>query len=537
VDARKDALPGSGDAGDGRIHARSVTLASDALGLIATLDLLEGTGEAVTPVDYKRGAPRELEGALEAWPTDRAQLTAQALILREHGYTCDEAVVYYRETKQRVRIRIDEAVAAETRLAVEPARGVAEQGRIPPPLCDSPKCVRCSLAPICLPDETRAALRLPADADPQLPLFEAEPDDGCSVVSDSADVENVRRLVPARDDLRPLYVMGHGLTVGKSGDVLQVRDARAGRQPVQEARLNDVSQVNLFGSAQLTAAALQALCYEEKPIAHFSTGGWLYGFTQGLGLKNVFLRQAQFRVAGNPEMCLTVARALVAGKIRNQRTLLQRNHVEPPAASLERMKRLAAHATRAVSLEALLGIEGSAAREYFEQFAGMLKAERDDGTAAFDFASRNRRPPRDPVNALLSLGYALLTKDLTIVCASIGFDPFMGLYHQLRFGRPALSLDLMEPFRPLVVDSAVLSAINTGMVTRRDFVTVGNSVALEASGRRGLLRAYEQRMDTLVTHPQFGYRVSYRRVLEIQARLLARFIEGETRRYEAFETR
>jgi CRISPR-associated protein Cas1 len=155
----------------------------------------------------------------------------------------------------------------------------------------------------------------------------------------------------------------------------------------------------------------------------------------------------------------------------------------------------------------------------------------------FDFEGRNRRPPRDPVNALLSLAYSMLAKDLTLACYAVGFDPYMGFYHQLRHGKPALALDLMEPFRPLIADSAVLSAVNTRMVTDRDFVRAGGSVALTPSGRKGFFRAYELRMDTLVTHPLFEYRVSYRRLLEIQARLLARVIEGEIGTYPVFVTR
>ncbi len=138
---------------------------------------------------------------------------------------------------------------------------------------------------------------------------------------------------------------------------------------------------------------------------------------------------------------------------------------------------------------------------------------------------------------MLSLAYSLLAKDLTIVCHAIGFDPFIGFYHQPRFGRPALALDLMEGFRPLIADSAVLTAVNTRMVTPSDFIRVGRAVALTPEGRKGSSRAYEQRMDTLVTHPLFGYRVNYRRVLEIQARLLARVVTGELSRYPGFETR
>ena len=154
-----------------------------------------------------------------------------------------------------------------------------------------------------------------------------------------------------------------------------------------------------------------------------------------------------------------------------------------------------------------------------------------------DFTARNRRPPRDAVNALLSLAYSMLAKDLTVTCYAVGFDPLIGYYHQPRFRRPALALDLMEPFRPLIADSAVLQAINNRMVAPADFITAGPAVALKPAGRKAFYRAYELRMDSLATHPLFDYRVSYRRMLEIQARLLARWIDGEIEDYPVFVTR
>ncbi len=258
-----------------------------------------------------------------------------------------------------------------------------------------------------------------------------------------------------------------------------------------------------------------------------------------------FLRHRQFMSAEHDATVLRLSRKLVAGKIRNQRTLLQRNHIEPPEQTLRLLKALADKAEAATELESLLGIEGSAARIYFSEFAGMLKAEEGEDDAhqgqrsefRFDFTDRNRRPPKDPVNAFLSLAYSILTKDLTITSYAMGFDPYWGFYHQPRFGRPALALDLMEPFRPLIADSAVLTAINTRMVTPTDFIKSGSSVALKPNGRKGFFRAYELRMDALVTHPMFDYRVSYRRVLEIQARLLARFLNGEIDGYPVFVTR
>lgn len=534
---KAEALPAASDPGDGPIHSRSVMLSSATHGLIAEIDLVEGTGIAVTPVDYKKGSPRDGDDGPEAWPADRVQVCVQSLILRDNGYTSDEAIVYYSATKQRVHVPMTDELVQHTLEAAGAAIALATGGRIPAPLVDSPKCPRCSLVSICLPDETAAALAWEPDPElaAQLPLFSGM-DPAEDRPLDRPPLGEVRRLVPARDDLRPLYVTGHGLFMGKSGEVLQIKD---GKRLVQEARIHELSQVNILGSVSFSAGAVQALCGAERPLAHFSSGGWFYGMTTGLGLKNVFLRREQFRRADDRVFCLMAARDIVATKIRNLRTLLQRNHVDPPHVALNQLKRLAQHASSAECLDTLLGIEGSASRAYFEHFTGMLKSGGGDAHSnmSFDFNGRNRRPPRDPVNALLSFAYALLTRDLTIVCHAVGFDPFVGFYHQPRFGRPALALDLMEGFRPLIADSAVLTAVNTGMVNTGDFMQAGQSVALTPAGRKGFIRAYEQRMDALVTHPLFGYRVNYRRILEIQARLLARFVSGEIARYPGFETR
>ena len=387
---------------------------------------------------------------------------------------------------------------------------------------------------ICLPDETlQEAGAIPPGrrGSSQLSLFDEGEGDIAESLGDSPTGE-VRRLVAARDDLKPLYVVGNGLAIGKSGEVLTIKERG---KKVDEVRMGEVSQVAIFGNNQLTAAALNQLCRADIPVAHFSFGGWFYGLTQGLGLKNVFLRRAQFRAADDPEFCLHVARALVRSKIRNQRTLLKRNHETPPKEALAALNWRANEAGRATSLQSLLGIEGNAARTYFGSFQGMLKVGNETGT--FDFRHRNRRPPRDPVNALLSLAYSLLSRDLTVAAASVGFDLFLGFFHQPRFGRPALALDLMEELRPLIADSAVLNAVNTRMVSASDFIRVGDAVALKPAGRKALIRAYENRIDTLVTHPTFGYRVSYRRIMEIQTRLLARVLQGEIGGYRGFETR
>jgi CRISP-associated protein Cas1 len=504
------------------IHARSVTLSSKSLMVVAKLDLIEGSGKKVTPVEYKRGSPkRGQDEQLTAWDPERVQVCLQGLILRENGFECDSGVIYFAETRQRVTILFDDQLVELTRKSVANAHALAEQESPPPPLVKSPKCPRCSLVGICLPDETNRCRTNP-----------------------SSGVSGVRLPSTPRDDLRPLYLNTQGLFVGKSGEVLQVKDKG---KLIQEVRINELNQVNVFGNIQVSTQALNELTAHEIPVVFHSQRGYLHGILHGTGLKNIVLRREQFRMADDADRSLKLAKELVVGKIRNQRTLLMRNHVSPPESAIRELKRFASLVDRVDSSQSLLGIEGTAARIYFEHFSGMLKPgdqpmdpNNSLGEAprwAFDFRGRNRRPPKDAVNAMLGLGYSLLTKDFTVACQAVGLDPYMGFYHVPRPGRPALPLDLMEPFRPLIVDSTVITAVNTRMMCPEHFVNAGEGVTCTDSGRRAFFRAYEQRMDTLVTHPLFDYRVSYRRLLEIQTRLLGRFITGEIDFYPVFTTR
>lgn len=523
------------------IHSRSVQMGSERLGIVAKMDLVESKAEKddllsaleVCPVDYKAGAPREGDDANELWDTDRMQLGLQALILRDNGYTCNEGVIYYRATKQRVRLSITPELENWILQNIADARRVVAES-IPAPLVNSPKCVRCSLAPVCLPDETRMLAR-----------NAQEVEIGAGETS-GPETEAPRRLIAARDDTRPLYLNTQGYRVGCKDEVLTVKDKD---KMVEEVRMRDLSHVALFGNIQISTQAVQSLCEQEVPVTYFSMGGWFYGITRGHGLKNVFLRMEQFRLARDKGFCLGLARQFVHGKIRNHRTLLMRNHLEPPEPIIMKLKRAAEDALEASSIEELLGIEGAAASQYFQQFSGMVKVEDDlpglglqiENTKQrmfnFNFNNRNRRPPTDPVNAMLSLAYSLLSKDCTLAALAVGFDPYIGFYHQPRFGRPALGLDIMEEMRPLIAESAVLSCINNRVITDKDFVKAGQAVNLTAPGRKRFFQMYEQRMSSLITHPLFDYKVSYRRALELQARLLAKTLTGEIKEYVPLLTR
>ena len=509
VDAPAGELPepGSEETGE-RIHARSVTISSARLGLIAKIDLVEGAGETVTPVDYKRGKrPHVAKGAYDP---ERVQLCIQGMLLEEHGYRVEEGILYFVEGRERVRVPFDEELRALTRNAVDGLRLIATGGQIPPPLENSPKCPRCSLVGICLPDEVNFFRK---------------------------GEEPPRPLAVGRDEAMPMYVQANRAKVARSGETLEVSIED---KVVSHARIGEVSQLVVLGNVYVTTPCLQELMSRGIPITWMSYGGWFMGHSVGTGHKNVELRTAQFRASFDEARCLRIAKGLVEAKILNARTLLRRNwrQEEKPEALLDAMKEYARDTRRARTLAELLGIEGNAAARYFGAFANLIKpGDTASEEFKFDFTARNRRPPTDPVNALLSFSYALLARAFTVTLAAVGFDPYRGYYHQPRYGRPALALDLMEPFRPLIADSAVIMAINNGEVRPTDFIRSGRAVALTPDGRKRFIAGFERRMSQEITHPVFGYKASYRRLVEIQARLLGRHLLGEIADYPNLVTR
>ena len=509
VDREDRPLPAAEALGEAeRLRTRAVTLSSRRLGLVARIDLVESDGESVVPVDYKRGKrPHVVAGAYEP---ERVQLCVQGLLLEENGYRCTEGVLYFAESRERVRVVFDEELRAATRGAIGGLRLVAVGGRIPPPLRDSPKCPRCSLVGICLPDEVNHFHRTGGAPRP---------------------------IAVRRDEMLPLYVQANNARLAKKGETITISEEDG---PTTTARLIDVSQVALMGNVRMTTPCLHELMRREIPVTWHSYGGWFLGHTVGLGHKNVELREAQYRASFTSAVSLSVARSIVAAKVRNARTMIRRNWRGEEQARdqvLTTLRRLADRTRHARGLDTLLGLEGEAAAVYFRAFAGLLRANEAEGTEgtaplpAFRFDRRNRRPPTDPVNALLSFSYAMLTRTFTVTLSAVGFDVYRGFYHQPRYGRPALALDLMEPFRPIVADSTVLQAINNGEVRVDDFLHGGAGTALKPAGRKRFIAAFERRLSQETTHPIFGYRLSMRRLIEVQGRLFGRFLMGEIKEY------
>jgi CRISPR-associated protein Cas1 len=291
-----------------------------------------------------------------------------------------------------------------------------------------------------------------------------------------------------------------------------------------------------MGNVQVSSQAMRELFSRDIPVSWMSFGGWFVGMSCGIGHGNIDLRRAQFRKADDLNICLDLSKRFVRNKVLNCRTLLRRNHDEVPKTVLDELATIGDSVNKAKDLASLLGMEGNAARIYFNAFPGMLRPEESEAMD-FDFSKRTRRPPKDPVNALLSFAYSLLAKDIAVAVRLVGLDPFLGYYHQPRFGRPALALDLMEEFRPIIGDSVVISVVNKALITAKDFDRSSFGVALKPDARKRFLQAYEKRMQEEITHPVFKYKISYRRVLGVQVRLFARYLLGELNNYPEFRTR
>jgi CRISPR-associated protein Cas1 len=515
----------------GTLHTRSVQLSSAKLGITAKLDLIEEKGGDAYPVEYKRGSgTRDEAGRPCSWDNDAVQLCAQGLLLEEElGVPVTRGVLYYISSKERVEVPLDAALREKAMGAIRLIRDLSARSSPPEPLPPElrHRCPGCSLVTVCQPEET---------------LFQIG---RAKLPPDGSAPAGLTRVIPQSDDGAVLYLQEPGSYVGKRSEHLVVRKdgAELNRIPLAMVR-----QVCVFGNVQVSTQALECLLANEIPVVYLSGYGRFIGTLQPAPARNVSLRREQYRRFGDPAEAFRLSREVVRAKLVNQRALLMRSlrsrgdapeEAEATRGSDETaardMAELLWRLDRVTEVESALGLEGQGAALYFGEFARFLKAQPPG--RGFDFRTRNRRPPRDPVNALLSFAYALLCKDCFSVLCTVGFDPYCGFFHAGRHGKPSLALDLMEEFRPVIADSVVLTLINNRVATPDDFLTWREACQLTEEGRKKFFAAYEQRKATVVTHPVYGYRMSYSRMLEVQARMLAAYVRGDVPRYTGFTVR
>ena len=515
-------------------ETRAVDLGASDLGVVGRLDavLLDGEGAAI-PAELKSGSAPEADSAFTrwapgVWDSDALHVAVQALALERAGYRVPRAEIYYRASRTRVLVALTAELREEALRAIVAAGEAQRAKERPPPLVDSPKCRGCSLVEVCLPDESRL-------------LREGQPaDDGIDEALDPspAPLARGRRLVASAMETRTVTVSTAGASVRKEGEALLLvpPPAAAGAPPAKPTRvaLDSVDALVVMGSPNVSTPAIMACLERGISVSFHQANGRLLG-SVGSGLaSNVALRVAQHAWAADPARSLSLAREMVRGKIKNQRVFLRRHGVLDDAVADE-WESLTRGIDRAGDGDVLRGVEGRAARLYFDGYARLL---RDRGGEAFTMDGRNRRPPRDPVNAMLSFGYAMLARECSEVVRRVGFDPMRGFLHGMGWGRPALGLDLMEELRVLIVDSTVLRVVAEKRVAWQT-TSSGElrGVTLKPGARRAFLQALDQRREEEITHPVFGYKVSYRRAIELQARVLARVLEGEAERYVALTTR
>lgn len=339
--------------------------------------------------------------------------------------------------------------------------------------------------------------------------------------------------------LNTLYVTSAGSYLRLDNDTLRVELEEETRLRVP---LHHLQAVVSFGHVNLSVPLMHRLADDGIALVMLDANGRFKARLEGAVSGNVLLRIAQHKAADTAEATLAIARSVVAGKLRNQRQVLLRGAREARAADdAEALSRAAldlAASLRAVpgagTLDALRGVEGEAARTYFE---ALNRIVRSDLRAAFSMNGRSRRPPRDRMNALLSFFYSMLMNDCRSACEAAGLDPQIGFLHAVRPGRAALALDLMEEFRPFA-DRLALTLINRGQVSPADFVErEGGAVLLDGDARKVVVVAYQERKQEAVTHPLLAQSVPLGLLPLVQARLLARRVRGDAPAYVPFGMR
>lgn len=326
-----------------------------------------------------------------------------------------------------------------------------------------------------------------------------------------------------------VYITQSDLFIGKTDERLHVKHEK---NIILDLPLIKVEGVVIMGRSTVSPALLMELLDRKIPLTFLTGTGKYLGSLEPPLTKNIFIRSAQWAAAREDKSkAIHVVRGFVRGKLKNYRISLLRAQREHPDIQLDRAITLLEQAIEPIDrterIDSLRGLEGAGSAAYFGSFNCLIRAE------GFSFKSRNRRPPTDPVNALLSFGYSLLAHDIQSAINIVGFDPYLGYLHTERYGRPSLALDLMEEFRPLVVDAMVLSALNRKMLVMSDFTTepLSNAVSLSNEGRKTFLRAYEQKKQSKFKHPVLQKQCTYQEAFEIQARLLGKYLMSETDKY------
>lgn len=480
----------------------SVTLESERWGLMGKMDYVRYRDEAICPFEHKRGRSR----GDAAWESDRLQVIAYAALLGEHlGRPVAEGRIRYHANNKTVRVPIDDAALDDLRRSVDRAQGLAERIDRPPVAENENLCARCSLAPVCLPEEERflVADETVAEADP---IERAKP----------------QRLFPADDERLILHVAEAGTRLGKKGEQILVTP-REGDPAAYPA--HDVAALVLHGAVQVSTQLIHYAASRNIAVHWLSGGGSYVGGLVPAG--GVQRRLRQYRGLSDTTRCESLTHRLAKSKVENQlgflvRSARSRGKLDEMSEALAAIRAELRGMERDTGPDALRGHEGMAGRHYF---AGLRHLLAPDQTL-MAFSGRNRRPPRDPFNAALSFGYSLLYRDVMTAVLCVGLDPALGFFHTPRSAAYPLALDLMELFRTTLWDMPLVASVNRRQWTAEHFQVTAPRVWLSPEGRKLAIRIYEERKQERWRHPVLDYSLSYARAIELEVRLLEKEWSG-----------
>lgn len=472
-------------------------LTSERLGLTGVLDAARQRDGQWIPIEHKKGRSRRADdGSPEAWDSDRLQAIAYAALLEDHlQEPVSMARIRYHADGASVAVTIDDAAKAILESALSRARDLRATTQRPPVANNPNLCTRCSLAPVCLPEEGRLSGK------PEGP---------------------VRRLFPEDTEKSVLHVRDPGSQVGRSGPAITIS---APDQPVRKVPAHEVQSVVLHGGVTITGYAMGLCAYEGIPVHWISRGGRYQAGTAAIG--GVQRRIRQFSALTEPGTCLYLARRLAHARVESQIRYLLRasrsaGRSTALAGAIQEMRTSLRAIPAAETLDSVRGYEGAAGRAYFSVVGQLVRQDalRPDG--------RTRRPPRDPFNALLSFGYSLLMRAVMDAIVVVGLDPAFGFFHTPRSAAHPLALDLMELFRVSLVDQPVIASINRGgWDPATDFEITTRHVWLSDAGRDKAIALFESRLHDSWKHPVLNYSLTYGRMIELEVRLLEKEWTGE----------
>lgn len=493
---------------------RSVEVASETWGLVGKVDAARKRNGAWIAYEHKRGRCRRGDSKeVLPWPSDRIQAIAYAVLLTEAlGEPVTEARVRYHADNVTAIIKVDEAALNDLRMAIARARELQQTTARPPVTDNENLCVRCSLAPVCLPEEERLVS-----------------EEASTIEQDRTEAGEDRelktpKLFPSVRQKQTLHITSNRATVGRSGESLLVTSEDENRELVkQRVPIEDIDSVVIHGFAQVTTQAIH-LCASRSVAIQWMTFGGKFAAGTASSPGRVQQRIRQYEALRDEPTRLRLARNLVHAKVETQLKYLLRatrgrgSARETVAEHIERIRRSLSGVERADNAATLLGLEGMAAKAYFAAMPSLLI---DEVPIMLIPHGRSKHPPKDRFNALLSFGYGMLFGFVHRSALAVGLEPAFGFYHRPRSAAPPLVLDVMELFRTSLWEMPLIGSVNRlQWDPELDFVVTVQKVWLSDSGRKKAIGLFEERLEDSYKHPHTGQSMSYARMVELELRLL-----------------